>query len=66
MEQQELCYRFEELANKVNQCKSVLQSKASYTTIKQVEEWSDIMRTCATELNGLFSDTLRHLSKKLS
>jgi hypothetical protein len=65
MEQLELCFRFEELATKVRQCKSVLQSKASYTTVTQVEEWSDIMKQCATELNGLFSDTLRHLSTKL-
>lgn len=66
METLELCQRFEELATKVNQCKSVLQSEASYTTVEQVRDWSHIMRTCATELNDLFSDTLRHLSAKLS
>jgi hypothetical protein len=65
MEQLELCNRFEELATKVNQCKSVLQSRANYTTTEQVKEWSDTMKQCATELNDLFSDTLWHLATKL-
>lgn len=66
MEQQEVCYRFEQLANKVNQCKNILQSEASYTTVEQIKEWSDTMKQCATELNNLFSDTLRQLSAKLA
>lgn len=63
MEQQELSLRFEELSAKINECKSVINSK--YIHINQVEEWSNTMKQCATELNGLFSDTLRNLSAKI-
>lgn len=65
MEQHQLVRRFEELSRKVNNCKTFIFNGASYTTIEQVEEWSNNMRECAIELNSLFSDSLRHLSTKL-
>lgn len=66
MEQHQLVSRFKELSRKVDNCKTFIFNGASYTTIPQVEEWSNDMRICATELNSLFSDTLRYLSTKLS
>jgi len=64
-EQHKLICRFEELGIKFNQCKSILQNGASYTTLAQTYEWSSNMRTYAKELNNLFSDTLRYLSTKM-
>lgn len=64
--EQDLFNRFKELSLKINQCKNIIQNGASYTTIAQIKEWSDTMRTCATELDNLFPDTLRYLSNKLT
>jgi len=66
MDQYELANRFEELSLRVSNCKSLVVNNGSYVTIAQVEEWSNNMKVCATELNSLFSDSLRHLSTKIS